>query len=204
MLQPGHIEELAPIDVELPKRIATRKDRELPNERNSQILTRDAEHCVDRTDVLLPIYKYFETDVAPLFTKHLNTDNELPDRNADLMDSAEAKLMKVKVLKLAPIFEVEARTDNVDPIEKKFTIENVFTDPNLHIPKHDAPDPNRNAQRIESNEPKFTKVRVEHLIPICALPRIEILLPNFTRSNTLKEPLTFVEHLKLIALPSNK
>jgi hypothetical protein len=45
MLQPGHIEELAPIDVELPKRIATRKDRELPNERNSQILTRDAEHA---------------------------------------------------------------------------------------------------------------------------------------------------------------
>jgi hypothetical protein len=204
MLQPGPIDEPEPMEDELPKRIATRNDKELPKHRNSQMLTRDAEHCVDRTDRLLPIYILFDTDVAPMFTRPLNKDNELPDLRADLMDRAEAKLIKVRVLKLVPIFEIEARTDRVDPIEKKFTIENVFTDPNLHIPKQDAPDPNLKAQRIESNEPKFTKLSAEHLVPTCAPPRRDILLPKFTRSSTLTEPLTLVVHLKLIELPNNK
>ena len=95
--------------------------------------------------------------------------------------------MKVRALNRVPIFEVAERTDKVDPIEKKLTIENVLTEPNLQIPKHDAPEPNLIAHLMDSSEPKFTKLIVEKRVPTCDPVRKDILLPNFTRSNTLSE-----------------
>jgi hypothetical protein len=95
--------------------------------------------------------------------------------------------MNVSVLKFPAILEFDARTDKVDPIEKKFTIEKVFTEPNLHIPKQEAPEPNLNAHLIERSEPKFTKLILDSRVPTLAPARKDMLLPNFTRSSTLTE-----------------
>jgi hypothetical protein len=75
--------------------------------------------------------------------------------------------MKVRALKHVPIFDTDARTDNVEPIEKKFTIEKVLTEPNLQMPKHDAPEPNLKAHLMERSEPKFTKPNADSRPPVC-------------------------------------